>query len=97
LLLAKQVAFEERDFFKERFTRAELEGLLAGRPASEAFSFRSPSFKKLGQDPTSLSSEDLLELMLQEPRLILRPVLKIGSQAHFGAVPKIIEGLLANE
>jgi arsenate reductase-like glutaredoxin family protein len=92
--LEKGESFKERDFFQDRFSRTELEELLGGRPASEAFSFRSPSFKKLGKDLAQLSNADLIELMLQEPRLVQRPVLKIGSRVHFGAGPKSIAQLL---
>jgi len=39
---------KERDFFKNLFNLAEIEDLLQGKPASEMFNFRSPSFKQLG-------------------------------------------------
>ena len=36
---------EERDFFKDRFSRDELEELVAKDDPTRFFSFRSPSFK----------------------------------------------------
>jgi arsenate reductase-like glutaredoxin family protein len=54
----------ERDFFKNPFSRAEIEYLLKGRPASEMFNFRSPSFKKLDVDREKLIDNELIELIL---------------------------------
>ncbi len=79
------MALEERDFFKEPFTRAELKALLAGRRASELFSFKSPSVKALGLEPAKLSEEQLIEQMLKEPRLIRRPIVRLGGRLLFGA------------
>mgnify|MGYP000882002645 CR=1 FL=1 len=84
----------ERDFFKNPFSRAEIEKLLQGRPASEMFNFRSPSFKKAGIDKGSLTDDDLLELMLKEPRLIRRPVVRVGQEVHFGADSKSLAAIL---
>ncbi|HBJ75245.1 MAG TPA: hypothetical protein DDY86_07015 [Syntrophaceae bacterium] len=49
------------------------------------FSFRSPSFKQLSLDRDQLQGDDLIELMLKEPRLIRRPIVKIGRKVYFGA------------
>lgn len=84
----------ERDFFKEPFSRNEIAGLLKGSSAADMFSFKSPSFKKLGVGPESLGEEELIELMAGEPRLIRRPVVKIGSKVHFGADAKKLAALL---
>ena len=51
--------FTDRDFFKEPFHRSEIEELLQGKPASEMFNFRSPSFKKLGLDKDNLTDNEL--------------------------------------
>lgn len=83
-----------RDFFKEPFTRAEIETLLHGKSASEMFSFRSPSFKGLGLNREKLSDDDLIRLMLEEPRLIRRPVVKIGKKVYFGADTKMLADIL---
>jgi arsenate reductase-like glutaredoxin family protein len=58
------------------------------------FSFKSPSFKALGLDQTKLSDNDLIALMLKEPRLIRRPVVKIGRNVYFGADSKALEEVL---
>ncbi len=77
--------FTERDFFKQPFTRVEIESLLAGKKASEMFTYKSPSFKALGVDAARLNDAELVDLMLKEPRLIKRPVVRIGDRVLFGA------------
>ena len=68
--------------------------LLQGRPASEMFNYRSPSVKSMGLEPAELSNDRLIDLMLQEPRLVRRPVVRIGDKVHFGADRKVLEKLL---
>jgi arsenate reductase/regulatory protein spx len=88
------VKFNDRDFFKEPFTREEIKALLQGKLASDMFSFKSPSFKALELDQTKLKDNDLINLMLKEPRLIRRPVVKIGKNVYFGADSKILEEII---
>ncbi len=95
--MQKSIPFNERDFFKTPFTRAEIEKLLDGKPASDMFSFKSPSFKKLGLAPENLDNDKLLELMLKEPRLVRRPVVRIGRNVYFGADRKKLESLIQKQ
>jgi arsenate reductase-like glutaredoxin family protein len=88
--LQKKVEFNDRDFFKTPFQRAEIEALLQGKPAAVMFSFRSPSFKALGLDQAKLNDNDLINLMLKEPRLIRRPIVKIGKSVYFGADSEVL-------
>jgi arsenate reductase-like glutaredoxin family protein len=59
------------------------------------FNPRSPSVKNMGLDPEKLSNDKLIDLMLQEPRLVRRPVVRIGEMVYFGADSKVIEKLLS--
>lgn len=88
------MGIEERDFFKNPFNRAEIEALLQGRPASEMFNFRSPSFKKLGLERDKLSDNELIDLILKEPRLVRRPVVRIEDKVYFGADKSLLENLI---
>ncbi len=76
------------------FKLAEIEELLQGHPASEMFNFKSPSFKALGLEKNNLSDKELIELMLKEPRLVRRPVVRINDKVYFGADKKLLESLL---
>lgn len=93
--MQKKIEIKERDFFKTPFTREEIEALLRGQPASVMFSFRSPAFKKLEIDQSKLTDDDLIQLMLNEPRLIRRPVVKIGGNVFFGADSKMLAEILS--
>lgn len=84
----------ERDFFREPFSREEIIELLKGKPASEMFSFKSPSFKALGLDRSRLKDSDLIDLMLKEPRLVRRPVVRIGKHVYFGADIKVLSDVI---
>jgi arsenate reductase-like glutaredoxin family protein len=86
--------FTDRDFFKNPFTSNEITMLLQGSKPAEMFNFRSPSFKKLDLDRDQLKSEDLIELMLKEPRLIRRPIVKIGRKVYFGASAETLADII---
>ena len=88
--MQKRFEINERDFFKNPFNREEIENLLQGKPASEMFNFRSPSFKKMGLEKNTLTDDNLMELMLKEPRLIRRPVVRIGKNVYSGASSKLL-------
>jgi arsenate reductase-like glutaredoxin family protein len=92
--LQNNIEFNDRDFFKDTFTRTEIEELLRGKPASEMFNFRSPSFKKLGLERDKLSDNELIDLMLKEPRLVRRPVVRINGKVYFSADKSVLEGLI---
>lgn len=84
---------EERDYFKEPFTEAELRDLVsaAGEPGVSAiFASRSPSLKKLGLNAAELSDDRKVSLMLEEPRLLRRPIIRLGDRLIIGASLKAI-------
>ena len=64
---------------------------------SDIFSWRSPSFKALGIDADQLSEDDLMRLMLEEPRLIRRPLAVVDGQLIVGADRKTLETVLNGE
>ena len=68
--------------------------LLQGNPASDMFNPRSSSAKSMGLEPAKLGDNELIDLMLQEPRLIRRPVVRIDNKVYFGADSKVLEKLL---
>ncbi|MBN2240746.1 MAG: hypothetical protein JW712_13305 [Dehalococcoidales bacterium] len=58
------------------------------------FNFRSPSFKKLDLDREKLDDNELIELMMKEPRLVKRPVVRIDGNVYFSADKKVLESVL---
>lgn len=92
--MQKKVKLKERDFFKEPFVRPDIEELLLGRSAAEMFSFKSPHFKSLGVKQDTLTDNKLIDYMLKEPRLIRRPIVKLGKKVYFGADIKVLEEII---
>lgn len=50
----------------------------------EMFSWRSPSAKPYRERRGELTDDELINLMLEEPRLIRRPILITGKKVLFG-------------
>jgi arsenate reductase/regulatory protein spx len=94
LLLQKGVEVEERDFFQDRFSEDEIRELASPVGLSGIFAWRSPSLKQMGLVGQELSEDEMLKLMLQEPRLVRRPLIKIGDQLLVGGSIKAIEDAL---
>ncbi len=63
-------------------------------PVSEIFSWKSPSFKALGISPADLTEDRLVELILKEPRLIRRPLVRIGNQLLVGGNLKDLDRVI---
>ncbi len=87
---------EERDFFKEPFTQQEIQELASDVGTAQIFARRSPSLKKMGLADQDLSSEQMVSLMLQEPRLVRRPLVRIGGRLLVGANIKAVEAALSS-
>ncbi|MGI8403332.1 MAG: arsenate reductase family protein [Thermomicrobiales bacterium] len=70
------VAFKSRDYFRERFTREELQSVLARADlkSSDILSTRSNAYTARDLASKDLSEDDILDLMLEEPRLLKRPL-----------------------
>ena len=88
------LSIQERDFFKNPFSREEICSLLGEKDPSEFFSFKSPSFRKLGIERNSINGDTLIDLMLSEPRLIRRPLISIGTETIVGSDRKSLAEIL---
>ena len=87
---------EERDFFKEPFNQREIRELASDVGTAQLFARRSPSLKKMGLADQDLSDEQMVSLMLQEPRLVRRPLVRIGGRLLVGANLKAVEAALTS-
>tara|TARA_Y100001001_G_C7869625_1_gene260740 strand:+ start:454 stop:750 length:297 start_codon:yes stop_codon:yes gene_type:complete len=96
LLLQKGFSVKEVDYFKDPLSQDELVDLASAEGLSAIFAWRSPSIKKLGLQERELSDHEMLQFMQQEPRLIRRPIIKIGSETIIGANIKAISEVLDN-
>ena len=79
---------EERDFFADPFTEAELRDLIGERDPADFFSWNSPSFKKMGLQREDLDGVRLIEMMVEEPRLVRRPLVRLADELIVGTDKK---------
>jgi len=95
LLLQNGIQLEERDYFKDPFSESELRELAQSDSISAMFARRSPSLKILGLADKELSDAEMVSLMLQEPRLVRRPLVLMDGKLLVGANIKAVEAALA--
>jgi len=94
LLSQKGVPHRERELFKEPLSADELRALLRGRPVSDIFATRSPTYKKLGLADQDLDDEAKLRLMVENPTLIRRPLIAVGDELVIGLDARRLEEAL---
>jgi arsenate reductase (glutaredoxin) len=75
------VDVEERDINRDPPDRAFLERHIDADRFLDFVSTRSPVFK---QQPLPASKKEAIDLMMQQPNLIKRPILVRGAKAVFG-------------
>lgn len=84
-LQERDIPYERRDYFKDRFTKDELASILASAnlTPSDVLSKRARTYKELvgGRD---LTGDQLLDLMIQEPTLLRRPLIVSGADSVIG-------------
>lgn len=83
-----------RRYMSEPISKSELLELLSALDlsASELVRSNESAFKTAGLQQAS--SEGLIEAMLQDPRLIERPIFKVGTRAVIGRPPERVLELL---
>ena len=84
----------ERDFFDNPFSAYDLEILFKDVDVMGFFSWRSPSFRKMGLNKDILKRDDLLTLMLKEPRLIRRPLITYNGTLILGTDTKMMSSII---
>ncbi|MGO9449770.1 MAG: arsenate reductase family protein [Candidatus Binataceae bacterium] len=75
---------DERDYAKNPLTVAELREIFAGRDPREFLNPRSPAFKAMGLAGKTLTGDQALKLMVQEPNLLKRPLTIVGKEMIAG-------------
>jgi arsenate reductase-like glutaredoxin family protein len=79
-----RVELEERDYAKNPLDLTELKELFKGRDPRDFLNAKSPTFKAMGLQGNTLSAEQTLKLMAQEPNLIRRPLVVVGREIIAG-------------
>ncbi len=75
-----------RDYFRQRFSREELEAVLrqAGLTPRDVLSKRSKVYRARSAEIDALTDDQLLSLMLEEPTLLRRPIVIGGDEVVVG-------------
>lgn len=61
----------------------------------QIFAKRSPSLKQMGLAGQDLSEDEMVRLMLQEPKLVRRPMIRVGGQLFVGGSAAVLDSALA--
>lgn len=83
----------KHDLAKERPSRELLEKLIDEAHLADFVNTRSPAYKERGLDVSKMTKAQAIELMLEEPNLIKRPLVLAGRKAVFGFKPEEYETL----
>jgi len=96
LLREKGVDAKRRDYFKDRFTKSELIGVLnrAGVTPFDVLSSRSTPYRELGLAERTLTESELLDLMVAHPQLLKRPLTVKNGHSTVGFSRSAIEALI---
>jgi arsenate reductase len=84
------------NYYEQPFTKAQLKSLLkkARLSAKDLLRTKEDLYKKLGLAKRSLTEEELLDVMLQHPDLIQRPLVEKGDRAILARPAETIKALL---
>src|SRR6478735_35144 len=93
LLFEKGVEATRRDYFKNRFSRDELVGVLqrANVTPFDVLSTRSRSYKELDLANRTVTSDELIDLMVEQPQLLKRPIIIKDGRSTVGFNRSAIE------
>ncbi|PPA71403.1 Spx/MgsR family RNA polymerase-binding regulatory protein [Jeotgalibacillus proteolyticus] len=94
-LKENNVAVSERHIFRDTPTYEELLHLLSLTTdgLDELLATRSQSFKNLGRDVEDLPLSEVVKLIIEDPKLLKRPILTDGSKLIVGYNPEGLRSL----
>lgn len=77
-------AVESRNLLTQCWRADELREFFGELPLADWFNTSAPAVKSGEVDPSALDAEQALELMLRDPLLIRRPLMRVGEQRLAG-------------
>ena len=93
--MQNDLEINERDYFKESLSEEEVREMAAMAGIDQIFARRSPSLKQLGLAGQELSEDEMVRLMLQEPKLVRRPMMRVGGQLFVGGAAAVLDSVVA--
>jgi arsenate reductase len=88
------VELDERDYARKPLSVAELKELFKGHDPRDFLNPKSPAFKAKGLAGKKLTQDQALELMVEDPNLIKRPLVIAGGEIIPGAERERLRELL---
>jgi arsenate reductase len=90
------VDFDAVDYYTDPIPKAKLEDLLKklGLRPRQLLRTKEPIFKTLKLGERDLTDADIIELMLQHPDLIQRPIVEVGARAILARPAERIRDIL---
>lgn len=84
ILLASGHELNVRDLLTEHWTQETLSRFFGKRPVAEWFNMTNPLIKSGALDPRKITAPDALGMMVEEPLLIVRPLMQVGEERLAG-------------
>ena len=96
LLRESGVPFEKVNYYVEPLTKKKLTELVRklGMKPRELLRKSEPVYKELGLSAGELSDSELIELMVEHPDLLQRPIVERGDRAVLGRPTENVKALL---
>ena len=88
------MSVKERDYFSDPLSEGEIRDMASNAGMTNIFAWRSPSLKQKGVAGKDLSDNEMLNLIMEEPKLLKRPIVRIGDKLLVGGSLKVIEEAL---
>jgi len=92
LLAAAGHTVQAKNLLTEKWTAARLRGFFGELPVAEWFNHSAPRVRDGEIWPHTLSAEQAIGLMLQEPLLIRRPLMQVGDEYRVGFDQDAVHG-----
>ena len=92
-LEGKDVELVKHDLAKERPPRELLERLIDESHLEDFVNKRSPAYKERNLDVATMTKKQAIDLMMQEPNLIRRPLVLAKGKAVFGYDPEAYDAI----
>ena len=88
--------YEAINYYEKPFTKAKLKGLLkkGGIKAAEILRTKEDIYKTLKAKIATLGEDDIIDLMVQHPDLIQRPLVEKGEKVIMARPPETLNTIL---
>ena len=81
---ANKIAFEEREYGKNRFSEKELREIIGDEPIENFLNTRTPLYREKNMKQKPPSKDEAIKLMLKDANLLKRPVFIKGRKKLTG-------------